>query len=224
MFDKNMLLSALNVRFHHAAWPFVLIALLIAMVFYLLQWKSVAVFFVTLALFFLYFFRHPRRCVSDVPNAVVSPADGTIVEIEDSVFPSEYGMSDDQCTKIGIFLSPFDVHINRIPFEGIIEQNVYTPGQFFNAASRKASTQNEQRGVVIRTSTGVRMLCVQIAGFLARRIVCNVQRGDSVKKGMNYGLICFGSRVDLYVPKTVTIFVKVGQGLRGGESIIGLLE
>lgn len=224
MFDKKAFGRMLSIRFHHGAWPLVLIASLVALLFHVLQWHFFKKIFIFASLFILYFFRNPKRYIADVPNSIVSPADGTIVEISETFPPEAYGLPKEKMQKIAIFLSPLNVHVNRIPIEGIIEQNIYTPGQFLNAMSHRSSAHNEQRGIVIKTALGQKILCIQVAGFIARRIICNVQRGDSVKKGGNYGIICFGSRVDLYVPQSAKLLVKVDQGLRAGESILGFVE
>ena len=224
MFDKRMMRYMFTTRFHHSAWVFILVGALTSLIFHILDLGLLSKIFLSLTAFTLYFFRNPKRFIADVPNSIVSPADGTIVEISHASPPDEYKMSTEKWTKIGIFLSPLNAHINRLPISGIIEQNIYTPGKFFNAISPQSRDRNERRGLAIQMTSGEKVLCMQIAGFVARRIVCNVQRGDNVKKGNAYGIICFGSRVDLYVPQSAKLLVTMEQGVRAGESIIGLLK
>lgn len=223
MFDKRALQYMFTLRFYHSAWPLVLIACLIAFIFHMLSWIFLKKMFIALGCFVLYFFRNPKRYTADLRNTIVSPADGNIVEISESMPPTGYGLDDQKMKKVGIFLSPLNVHINRIPVTGMIEQNVYHPGQFLNAISHRAGTHNERRGIVIKMPDGKKVLCIQVSGFIARRIICNVQRGDSVTKGNSYGIIRFGSRVDLYLPIETDLLVTINQGLRAGESVIGLL-
>ncbi len=169
------------------------------------------------ALFFLLtcgvlaFFRDPKRDVPDEVEAVVSPADGKVVAVD---------AAGDGGNVLRIFLSPFDVHINRSPVAGEISEIQYRKGRFFAAYKESASQINEQNAIDIRSYKGENFRVVQIAGFLARRIVCWVQKGDFLTTGERFGLIQFGSRTDLYVPKGYNICVEVGGHVRGGESIV----
>lgn len=167
------------------------------------------------ACFIAYFFRDPRRVVPDDSALVVSPADGRVTRIE-RLDPN----SADSPTVVSVFLSPFDVHINRAPIAGEIVDVSYTKGRFMIATRDEASVVNEQNALTIR---GEEMTVVvkQIAGVLARRIVCWKRAGDRVEMGERIGLIKFGSRTDLVLPRRVEIMVKVGERVRGGESVIG---
>ncbi len=169
------------------------------------------------ALFFLLtcgvlaFFRDPERDVPDEAEAVVSPADGKVVAVD---------ATGDGGSVLRIFLSPLDVHINRFPVAGEISEIQYRKGRFLAAYKESASQINEQNAIDIRSHKGENFRVVQIAGFLARRIVCWVQKGDFLETGERFGLIQFGSRTDLYVPKGYNICVEVGRHVRGGESIV----
>ncbi|MFQ5449089.1 MAG: phosphatidylserine decarboxylase family protein [Nitrospinaceae bacterium] len=172
-----------------------------------------------LFLFVLYFFRDPERAITDDPKAVVSPADGKIVEITREADPFE-GKT---YIRVSIFLSVFNVHINRIPIAGQIEKTRYNPGKFLAAFNHKASLDNEQNTLMIRKEN-TEVLVKQIAGLIARRIVCWAKEGDRYQTGQRFGLIRFGSRVDLMVPEKTRLVIKHGDTVRGGSSIIGFLE
>jgi phosphatidylserine decarboxylase len=171
-------------------------------------------------IFTCWFFRDPARHVPDIANAVVAPADGKIIEIRD--VSREDAEETDQ-RKISIFMSIFNVHVNRIPMGGVISALRYNAGKFLAAFQDKASLLNEQQHIEIKTSSGV-VACVQIAGWLARRIVCHLEEGQQVQTGERFGLIRFGSRVDLYVPSTCQLSVSLNQKVRAGETIIGILH
>ena len=170
------------------------------------------------SLFLAYFFRNPRRKIPDLQNVILSPADGRIVyvgECEEERFLKE------KTLKVSIFMSMFDVHINRMPISGKVVQRNYLPGHFHVASVEKSSLLNEQNAMILESEDRFRILLVQIAGFVARRIVCYAKAGDLLRKGEIFGLIRFGSRVDLYLPPEVKPIVRVGQHVKGGESIIG---
>jgi phosphatidylserine decarboxylase len=176
---------------------------------------ALALVLLLLAAFMAYFFRDPRRTVPTESGLVVSPADGKVTRIEKLT-----GEGADSPTVVSIFLSPFDVHINRAPIAGEVVDVTYTKGRFIAATSDNASIVNEQNALTIR---GERMtvVCKQIAGVLARRIVCWKRPGDSLELGERFGLIKFGSRTDLVLPRGVEILVKVGERVSGGVTIIG---
>jgi phosphatidylserine decarboxylase len=155
---------------------------------------------------------------------IVSPADGRISAIERVRPPAELGLGDEPRLRVSIFLSVFDVHINRAPVAGRITRSVYVPGSFLNAALDKASEENERRALVIATAAGVEIGVVQIAGLIARRIVTFAKDGDSVGIGERFGLIRFGSRVDLYLPPGQGVLVAVGQRAVGGETVLADLK
>ncbi|TFG65484.1 MAG: phosphatidylserine decarboxylase family protein [Nitrospirales bacterium] len=168
-------------------------------------------------LFTTWFFRNPARTIPPGENMVVSPGDGTVVAVEQEF---EHRYLKEQSIRISIFLNVFDVHINRMPVSGSVEDIVYQPGKFMMANLPEASIGNEQNALMLRRPDGVKVLCVQIAGLIARRIVSWVVPGEQVEKGERFGLIRFGSRMDVYLPQSSTIRVQVGSKVKGGSSII----
>jgi len=198
--------------------PFLIPAVLLTILFGVVGWRVwtyVGIFF---SLFLAYFFRNPKRKIPDLQNVILSPADGRIVyvgECEEERFLKE------KTLKVSIFMSMFDVHINRMPISGKVVQRNYLPGHFHVASVEKSSLLNEQNAMILESEDRFRILLVQIAGFVARRIVCYAKAGDLLRKGEIFGLIRFGSRVDLYLPPEVKPIVRVGQHVKGGESIIG---
>lgn len=170
-------------------------------------------------LFVTWFFRDPERAIPNQPNVVVSPADGRVVEIVTEKDP----ILGDTFTRISIFLSVFNVHVNRVPIGGTIEETRYHPGRFLAAFNHKASLDNEQSIILINNGR-VNVLVKQIAGLLARRIICWARKGDSYELGQRYGLIRFGSRVDLLVPQDTRLSVALGDRVSGGRSVIGYLN
>jgi phosphatidylserine decarboxylase len=171
----------------------------------------------TATLFTAWFFRNPARTIPSGENLIVSPGDGKVVAIE-SEFEHRY--LKEQSVRISIFLNVFNVHINRMPVAGIVQDMVYQPGKFMMANLPEASSGNEQNALMLRRSDGVKILCVQIAGLVARRIVSWVMPGEQVEKGERFGLIRFGSRMDVYLPEASTIRVQVGSKVKGGSSIL----
>lgn len=193
-------------------FPFVIVPAVIALLFAFLQIWVVAVLFVAIALFMAYFFRDPHRVVPDRDDVVVSAADGKVTRIENG--------GDGKL--VSVFLSPLDVHINRIPIAGRITDVKYTPGKKLPATSNEASFVNERNSITI-TGEKMTVVCTQIAGILARRIVCWNKVGDEVELGQRYGLIKFSSRTDLLMPREVELMVAVGDRVVGGETIIARL-
>ncbi len=185
-----------------------------------LEWIIAGFILLALTLFVLFFFRDPRRRTPEGENVVVSPADGKVIVIKD-IYEPDYLQQN--VKQISIFLSVFNVHVNRAPIGGTIEIVKYNPGKFHIAALDKASLENEQTATVIADGK-TKMLVKQIAGILARRIICYVQPGDVVKRGERYGLICFGSRVDIFLPIDSEIKVKLGDKIKGARDIIALLK
>jgi len=169
------------------------------------------------------FFRHPPRVPPTRPGLVVAPADGRVTLIDQAVPPPELNLADAPMTRISIFLSLFDAHVQRAPAAGEVVTVKYRPGQFLSADKDMASSDNERNSVWIRTPDGVDVVAVQIAGLLARRIVCSVSAGDKVALGETYGLIRFGSRLDTYVPQDATVLVEIGQRAIGGETPLATL-
>ena len=164
------------------------------------------------------YLRDPDRVIPNQPDAIVSPADGKVISVGPVEGTSFYEGS---CQKISIFMSVFNVHVNRIPFDGQVKRVGYHPGKFFSANLNKASLQNEHNAVFLETSAGKPLCTVQVAGLIARRIICKVQPGDEVRKGQRFGMICFGSRLDVYLPDDVETKVSVGDKVKAGSSVIG---
>ena len=171
--------------------------------------------------FVSWFFRNPPRVIPQGAGLVVSPGDGKVLAVEEEFEPRYLK---DSGIRISIFLNVFDVHINRMPCEGIIEDVQYQPGLFLVASKPHATLKNEQNAVMIKTVEGAKVLCVQVAGLIARRIVWWVNPRDRAVRGEPYGLIRFGSRMDTYVPLGTTIKVAVGDRVKGGETILGVLR
>ncbi|RJP74766.1 MAG: phosphatidylserine decarboxylase family protein, partial [Candidatus Zixiibacteriota bacterium] len=167
-----------------------------------------------------YFFRDPERRPPDLPGAVVAPADGKIIDLS---LVEAGPVHDSAARKVSIFMSPFNVHVNRIPVEGVVKALRYSPGKFAAAFQSKASLDNERQYVDFAGPYG-RVGCVQIAGWLARRIVCHLRVGQAVHPGERYGMIRFGSRLDLYLPPECDIRVKLNDRVRAGETIVGVLH
>lgn len=167
-----------------------------------------------------WFFREPTRVTPRRPGIVVAPADGTVSQICDAVPPAELGLDDRPMLRISVFLSVFDVHVQRLPADGEISRISYRPGKFLSADLDKASDDNERNSLLLRTADGQDLVVVQIAGLVARRIVCSVAEGDKAVAGATYGLIRFGSRVDTYVPLGGRVLVQPGQRTIGGETIL----
>ena len=164
------------------------------------------------------FFRNPDRVIPEKQGAVVSPADGKVIfvgSVKDSPFTSG------ESIKISIFMSVFNVHVNRIPYTGRIKAVQYNPGEFFSANLDKASQKNEHNAVYLEAENGKEICFVQIAGLIARRIICKVQPGDQVLKGQRFGIICFGSRLDVYLPGDSDVAVTVGEKVQAGTSVLG---
>jgi phosphatidylserine decarboxylase len=169
------------------------------------------------------FFRHPPRVPPTRPGVVVAPADGLVCLIESAAPPPELEMGDAELTRVSIFLSLFDAHVQRAPVGGEVVAVQHRPGQFKSADLPAASDVNERNSVRIRTKDGVEIVAVQIAGLLARRIVCDVHAGDKLSIGDTYGLIRFGSRLDTYLPAGTEVSVRVGQRAIGGETVLAEL-
>jgi phosphatidylserine decarboxylase len=177
------------------------------------HWVVIGVILVALALFIFYFFRDPERVIPTEPGAVVSPADGRIVVVSDEPNNGKPGK------RVSIFLAIWNVHVNRSPEAGTITGMEYRPGKFLAAMVARASAENEQNVISLSTATG-EMMFKQIAGLIARRVVCWKKRGDVVARGERIGLVRFGSRVDLWVPRDAEILVKLGDNVKGGSSVL----
>ena len=196
-------------------WLFLGLAVVIALLVTLLSpiWS---IPFWIIALFVLQFFRDPARVIPQSPVAVLSPADGRIVVVEKTRDP----FANRDALKISVFMNVFNVHSNRAPVDGKIEKIQYFPGKFVNADLDKASTENERNAMVITAANGQIVTCVQVAGLIARRILCYVKVADMLSRGQRYGFIRFGSRVDVYLPLTATPKVVVGDKVSATETIL----
>ena len=183
-------------------------------------WVGLTCLVGSLTLFTAWFFRNPARIIPQGKNLIVSPGDGRVVAVEQEF---EHRFLKEPSVRISIFLNVFNVHINRVPAAGIVENVVYTPGQFMAANLPGASANNEQNALMLKRSDGIKILCVQIAGLIARRIVCWVVPGEQVEKGERFGLIRFGSRMDVYLPHNSVLKVKIGAKVKGGSSILAEL-
>ncbi|MBI4411685.1 MAG: phosphatidylserine decarboxylase family protein [Deltaproteobacteria bacterium] len=168
-------------------------------------------------LFTFYFFRNPRRTVSAAAGSVVAPADGKVIDITEV---DEGRFLNQRVKRVSIFMSPWDVHVNRVPVGGTITRVSYNKGKFFPAFEEKASLANEQNAVIMKNEKGASILFVQIAGWLARRIVCHAREGEVWNQGAIYGLIRFGSRMEVYVPLSYQINVSLNQKVKAGESVL----
>lgn len=175
--------------------------------------------------FIVYFFRDPERVSPDDKNAILSVADGVVDVIQEVEAPKELGLDSSKTyNRVSVFLNTFNVHVQRIPMSGKIEKLEYIEGKYLNITNDKYHEDNERQLCLMKTTQGFEIIFVQIAGMVARRIVCNLKEGQEVKAGERYGCIKFGSRVDLYLPKDVEIKVKVGQTMIAGETVIGLVK
>jgi len=182
-----------------------------------------------LTLWCIWFFRDPRRRIPQRvggKRAVVCPADGVVCAIGAAMPPDELRMKPEEwrgATRVSVFMNVFDVHVNRAPAEGTVEKLAYHSGKFFNASLDKASADNERMSMALRMADGTALVCVQIAGLIARRIVCRVKEGAKLAAGERYGVIRFGSRVDVYLPRGIEPMVKVGERVVAGETVVAVL-
>ena len=177
-------------------------------------------FVLAITFFVVYFFRDPDRIVPNAAATVVSPADGKVIAVETV---DESPFYEGGCKKISVFMSVFNVHVNRIPYEGTVKKISYHPGKFIAANRNKASSDNERNAIFLETDEGSHITVVQIAGLIARRIICTVEPEQSVRRGQRLGMICFGSRVELFVPPETEIGVAVGEHVKAGVTIMGVL-
>lgn len=212
-------LDTVVVPIHRAGWPFIgafaVIAVLLAAIWAPLGWLGLIA-----TAWCVYFFRDPPRMVPQRAGLVVSPADGRVSMIVRAPPPPELAMGEAPMLRISIFLNIFNVHVNRVPTDGVVEKAAYHSGKFLNASLDKASEANERMAVRLRLADGRALAFVQIAGLVARRIVSTLADGQAVQTGERYGLIRFGSRVDVYLPADVQPLVAVGQTAIGGETVL----
>ena len=201
-------------------YPFIGLFGFVTLVFAMIGWGFLTFLALLLTLFTIYFFRNPERVVPEGENLVVAPADGKVIfvgDIEESRYFQE------RVTKVSIFMNVFNVHVNRAPCSGKVVEMYYQKGEFLNASLDKAAKCNEQGGILLEAENGSRILFVQIAGLVARRIVTYPVVGDLLQRGMRYGLIRFGSRVDIYFPKGSEVTITLGEKTVAGETVLGTL-
>ena len=216
--------QTLFIPIHPAGYPFIGICLTItALLHYLFGPYPMFIGFL-ISLWCIYFFRNPVRYTPQHRSLIISPADGRILSITEGIPPKKLGLTGTTFTKISIFMNIFDVHVNRSPMEGLVIKKSYFPGSFFDASLDKASEKNEQLSITMDTTYGKNIAFVQIAGLVARRISCNVDEGSKLRCGQQFGIIRFGSRVDLWLPNPISTKVLVGQRTYAGETILADFE
>lgn len=201
--------------------PFIASGFILTSISLAVGWRCPALILFLITLFIVWFFRNPRRNIPDTCDLIVAPADGKIIEVKEEL---EKRYLNERAIKVSIFMSIFNVHINRIPYSGKVLSVSYKPGRFISANRDKASLENEQNAVIIGTKEGKRILFIQIAGLIARRIVCRLNAGNNVERGERFGLIRFGSRVDIFLPPDVELKIRKGSKVKGGETVIGVMR
>lgn len=205
---------------HKEGYKFILIFALATTVLALMSNLLGTIGFVA-TLWCVFFFRDPERVAPLGDSLVISPADGMVTKVEyDVEAPQDLGYGNKKFNKISVFLNVFNVHVNRVPVGGTVTKVSYQPGKFFSANAEEASTENERNSAVIKTADGTEVIFVQVAGLVARRIISELKVGQQVNAGDRYGIIRFGSRVDIYLPENVTIKSLVGQTMIGGETVL----
>ncbi|MGE0679626.1 MAG: phosphatidylserine decarboxylase family protein [Candidatus Binatia bacterium] len=207
------------IHFAREGYPRIFGLGVVSLLFNLLGFPWLGVIFLFLTLFVAYFFRDPERHTPEDDRYIIAPADGRVVTVETNCYDSRFLAA--PATRVGIFMSPLDVHVNRIPVSGQVTKVHYHSGQFRPAFAADATEVNEQNAVTIQDEKGRRVAMVQVAGIVARRIVCSLKGGERVHRGERYGMIMLGSRVDLYCPLEIELKVDVGQRVKAGETVIG---
>ena len=205
-------------KIHKEGYKFLAISIIFTLAVLLFS-NFFGIIFILITIWVYYFFRDPDRISINDDNYLVSPADGLITQISEEVGPADLNLENNTYTRISIFMNVFNCHVNRTPVSGKIQEIFYRPGKFLNASLDKASEENERNYYKLITSKGEEIIIVQIAGLIARRIVCEVNKDQSLKQGERIGMIRFGSRVDLYF-KNKTILAKLGQNVFAGESLL----
>jgi len=213
------MLKTVLVPIHPAGWPFIGIFAAAAVA---LGWWAEPLGYLgaVLTAWCAYFFRNPDRVTPTRAGLVISPADGVVQSIQSAVPPAELEMGDAPLTRVAVFMNVFNVHVNRVPIDGTISALSYRPGKFLNASLDKASEDNERQSLKVTTADGKDIAFVQIAGLVARRILCWAKVGDNMRAGERFGLIRFGSRVDVYLPAGVEPLVCIGQTAIAGETVL----
>jgi len=207
-------------KIHKEGYKFLAIAIIITFIVSLIS-KTLGLILVLITIWVYYFFRDPDRISINDDKYLVSPADGLVTQISEVSGPKELALENKSYTKVSIFMNVFNCHVNRTPASGIVEEIFYKPGKFLNASLDKASEENERNYYKIKTTKGDEIIIVQIAGLIARRIVCETSKKQNIKQGDRIGMIRFGSRVDLYFNNRKTL-VQLGQNVVAGESLISV--
>jgi phosphatidylserine decarboxylase len=211
-----------GVRVHREGYPFIaLFAAINLLAFLLATWLGILLLPVTV--WCIAFFRDPDRATPSGDDLVICPADGKLLPIVEAAPPAELGMGDAPLVRLSIFMNVFNVHVNRNPVSGQVMALSYRPGKFFNASFDKASIDNERMSIRVKADTGQELAYVQIAGLVARRIVCELNQGQSVERGQRFGIIRFGSRVDVYLPPGTQVLVTPGMMTKAGETVLARL-
>jgi len=205
-------------KIHTEGYKFIIIAVIITIIFYTFS-NFLGLIGLVLSIWVYYFFRDPERVIIDDNNYLVSPADGEVIKVEEVDGPKELGLENKKFKKISIFMNIFDCHVNRTPCAGQVEEILYKPGKFLNASFDKASEDNERNYYKIKDNYGNDVVIVQIAGLIARRIVCETNKNQELKQGDRIGMIRFGSRADVYYENYDSL-VKVGQKAISGETLL----
>ena len=205
-------------KIHKEGYKFLAISILATFIILFFS-KLIGIIFILVTVWVYYFFRDPDRYSINDDNYLVSPADGLITDISEKSGPEELRLENTSFTKISIFMNVFNCHVNRVPSSGKVDEIFYKPGKFLNASLDKASEENERNYYKIKLNDGEEIIIVQIAGLIARRIVCEVEQGQDLKQGQRIGMIRFGSRVDLYF-KNKKVLAKLGQNVVAGESLL----
>jgi len=209
-----------NTPFAKEGYPFIAGLAFVTVVFAALGWSALTFVFLALTIFTAWFFRNPERTAPSGEKLVIAPADGKVIFVGPV---SEPRCGAEPVTKISIFMNVFNVHVNWVPVSGTVIDRFYSPGRFINASLDKASLENEQAGLLVQTNDGLKVLFIQIAGLIARRIVTYPVVGDRIERGQRYGLIRFGSRVDVYLPAGSHIQASLGDRTVAGETVLGEL-
>jgi phosphatidylserine decarboxylase len=214
------MLSNFLVPLHRDGWKFVVLFFVATVLLGELVWSWLWLVGLLLTAWCVYFFRDPPRVTPQRAGLVVSPADGLVSQVGMAVPPAELDLGSEPLPRVSVFLSVFDVHVNRVPAEGVIDVVAYHPGKFLSAADDKASDENERQAMAMTLPDGRKLAFVQIAGLVARRILCELKPQQSVRAGERFGLIRFGSRADVYMPAGTALLVAVGQRMVAGETVL----
>jgi phosphatidylserine decarboxylase len=218
-----LLLEGTRLRIHSDGWPHIAIAVALnALLFAVGGWFGLVLLPVTL--WCIAFFRDPERNTPQGEGLIISPADGVMLPIVEAAPPAELGMGDAKLRRLSIFMNVFNVHVNRIPAEGTVTALAYRPGKFINASFDKASEHNERMAVRFRLEGGEELAVVQIAGLVARRIRCDLRKDQQVHRGERFGIIRFGSRLDVYLPPDALVAVNARQRVTAGETVLATLN